>query len=134
MTQTQPAFTPHDRLLTGRKSAPYCDSFQRQDIYHSLLIYKYSFSLLNVSHVSQDLKIKLLVMWGFMECTFVYFFLSQRIAYYSARALGTQSIFSFVLWGGFVCNYFNALPSHLRKDFKSYILQNSKCSVITLIG
>lgn len=57
----------------------------------------------------------------------------QQVAYSSTRALRTQmtqSIFAFVLWGGFVCIYFNALPSHLHKDFKFYILQNSKCSVI----
>lgn len=67
-----------------------------------------------------------------MYIIFFFLFLSpQRIAYYNAIALGAQSISYFVLWGGFVQNYFSALPSHLRKDFKSYILQNSKCSVIT---
>lgn len=40
----------------------------------------------------------------------------------------------FLLWDGFVCNHFNALPSNLHKDFKSYILQNCKCNAIALIG
>lgn len=93
MTQTQPAFPPQDRLLTRRKQVPYCDSFQRPDIYHSLLIYKYSFCLLNVSHVSQDLKIQIIIhMRGFMECAF------SPPTNSSARIFGTQgtqSIFFF---------------------------------------
>lgn len=95
-----------------------------------------SFSPLNVSYISQDICIQVTSHKGFYGM-FLYLFLaknniSQCLQPQSCR--NPEYFFSFVLFGFFVCNYFRALLSHFHKDFDSYILQNSKYSVITLIG
>jgi len=135
MTQTHPAFTLDATLLTRGETFSVLWIIPETRPLPLFLFTSISFSLLNVSHISQDLWIQITshkgLYWMFL------FLFWQRITYCSIcshRALGTWSIFFLLYSVGLLYVIISEHCCHVfHKDFDSYILLNYKYSVITLI-
>lgn len=94
ITQTQPAFTLNDRLLTREEMFLIVNHPRNKTSAILFLFISISFSLLNVSHISQDLWIQIAChkgLYGMFLYLSIFFFFFNSIC--SPRDLGTQSIF-----------------------------------------